>query len=108
MKKKQSNKYDIVVGIPSYNESDTIPYVTKTVGEGLEEYFPEGLEEYFPDKKSVIVNVDNNSPDNTKEAFLDTKTRIEKKYISTAHGIRGKGNNILNLFNFAKQVGAEV
>ncbi len=100
MKRKQSNKYDIVVGIPSYNESDTIPYVTKTVGEGLEEY--------FPDKKSIIVNVDNNSPDNTKEAFLDTKTRIEKKYISTAHGIRGKGNNILNLFNFAKQVGAEV
>jgi hypothetical protein len=100
MKKKQSNKYNIVVGIPSYNESDTISYVTKTVGEGLEEY--------FPDKKSIIVNVDNNSPDNTKEAFLGTKTRIEKKYISTAHGIRGKGNNILNLFNFAKQVGAEV
>ena len=100
MKKKQSNKYNIVVGIPSYNESDTISYVTKTVGEGLEEY--------FPDKKSIIINVDNNSPDNTKEAFLDTKTRIEKEYISTAHGIRGKGNNILNLFNFAKQVGAEV
>ena len=100
MKKKQSNKYDIIVGIPSYNESDTIPYVTKTVGEGLAEY--------FPDKKSIIVNVDNNSPDNTKEAFLGTKTRIEKKYISTAHGIRGKGNNILNLFNFAKQVDAEV
>ena len=100
MKRKQSNKYDIVVGIPSYNESDTIAYVTKTVGEGLEEY--------FPDKKSIIVNIDNNSPDNTKEAFLGTKTRIEKKYISTAHGVRGKGNNILNLFKFAKQVGAEV
>ncbi len=52
--------------------------------------------------------MDNNSPDNTKEAFLNTKTRIEKKYISTAHGIRGKGNNILNLFNFAKQAAAEV
>ena len=77
MKRKQSNKYDIVVGIPSYNESDTIPYVTKTVGEGLAEY--------FPDKKSIIVNVDNNSPDNTKEAFLDTKTRIEKKYIDLIH-----------------------
>ena len=100
MKRKQSNKYNIVVGIPSYNESDTIAYVTKTVGEGLVEY--------FPDKKSIIVNIDNNSPDNTKEAFLGTKTRIEKKYISTAHGIRGKGNNILNLFKFAKQVGAEV
>ncbi len=100
MKKKQSNKYNIVVGIPSYNESDTISYVTKSIGEGLEEY--------FPDKKSIIVNADNNSPDNTKDAFLETKTRIEKKYISTAHGIRGKGNNMLNLFNFAKQAGAEV
>ena len=97
---KQSKKYDVVVGIPSYNESDTIPHVTEMVGEGLEEY--------FSNKKSIIVNVDNNSPDNTKDAFLDTKTRIEKKYISTAHGIRGKGNNFLNLFKFAKSVDAEV
>ncbi len=100
MKKKQGSKYSVVVGIPSYNESDSISYVTKIVDQGLGEY--------FPDKKSIIVNVDNNSPDNTKEAFLDTTTRIEKKYISTAHGIRGKGNNILNLFNFAIQVRAEV
>ena len=100
MKKKQSKKYDVVVGIPSYNESDTISHVTEVVGEGLEVY--------FSDKKCIIVNVDNNSPDNTKDAFLDTKTRIEKKYISTAHGIRGKGNNFLNLFKFAKSVDAEV
>ena len=97
---KQSKKYDVVVGIPSYNESDTISHVTEVVGEGLEVY--------FSDKKCIIVNVDNNSPDNTKDAFLDTKTRIEKKYISTAHGIRGKGNNLLNLFKFAKSVDAEV
>ncbi len=100
MKRKQRDKYNIVVGMPSYNESDTIPNITSVIDEGLEHY--------FPDQKSIIVNVDNNSPDNTKEAFLDTKTRIEKEYISTAHGIRGKGNNILNLFNFAKTVCAEV
>ncbi len=100
MKKKQSDKYDVVVGIPSYNESDTISHVTKTVGEGLEEF--------FSDKQNIIVNVDNNSPDNTKEAFLDTKTRTEKKYISTAHGVRGKGNNLYNLFKFAKTAGAEI
>jgi len=98
--KKQSRKYNVVVGIPSYNESDTISHVTETVGEGLEEY--------FSDKECIIVNVDNNSPDNTKDAFLDTKTRIEKEYISTAHGVLGKGNNILNLFKFAKIAGAEV
>ena len=99
MKKKQSDKYDVVVGIPSYNESDTISHVTKTVDEGLHEF--------FSDKKSIIVNVDNNSPDNTKDAFLDTKTRTEKKYISTSHGVRGKGNNFYNLFKFSKTAGAE-
>ena len=41
MKKKQSKKYDVVVGIPSYNESDAISHVTEIVREGLEEYFPE-------------------------------------------------------------------
>ena len=55
-------KFDAVVGIPSYNEAKTIGYVTRMAGEGLAQY--------FPDAKSVIVNCDNNSPDGTKEAFL--------------------------------------
>lgn len=100
MNKKQYNKYNIVVGIPSYNESDTITYVAEVVGEGLEQYFPE--------KKNIIVNVDNNSPDNTREAFMDAKTRTKKEYISTEKGIRGKGNNLLNLFKFANQVEAKI
>lgn len=41
-------KYDVVVGIPSYNESKTIGYVTQVVGQGLQRYFPES--------KSIIVN----------------------------------------------------
>jgi len=40
MKKKQGSKYSVVVGIPSYNESDSISYVTKIVDQGLGEYFP--------------------------------------------------------------------
>lgn len=93
------DKFDIVIGIPSYNESDSITHVAEVVGKGLEKY--------FPNKKCIIVNVDNDSPDNTKEAFLKAKTRIEKKYISTGKGVRGKGNNILNLLNFSRQVNAE-
>ncbi len=54
--------YDVVVGIPSYNESKTIGYVTHIAGRGLAKY--------FPDAGNVIVNVDNNSPDDTKGAFL--------------------------------------
>ncbi len=99
MSKDKNNKYSIVVGIPSYNEADNISYVAETASEGLVEY--------FPDHKSILVNVDNNSPDNTKEAFLGAKTKVEKKYISTADGVVGKGNNFLNLFNFAKEVEAD-
>ncbi len=93
-------KIDIVVGIPSYNEADTIGFVAERVSEGLSEY--------FPDRKSIIVNVDNNSADNTREAFLNTKTVVEKKYITTGGDVRGKGHNLLNLFNYAVSINADM
>jgi glycosyltransferase involved in cell wall biosynthesis len=49
----------------------------------------------------VIVNVDNNSEDDTKGAFLSTKTKTPKHYITTQKGVRGKGNNVRNLLKFA-------
>ena len=83
-------KVDLVVSIPSYNEADSISYPTQQASEGLEKY--------FPDKSAVIINCDNNSPDNTKQAFLETETRIPKMYITTPEGVKGKGNNFKNLF----------
>ena len=85
---------EFIVGIPSYMEADTIPFVTKQVDQGLAQYFSH--------LNTLIVNVDNNSEDNTKGAFLSTKTKTPKHYISTPKGVKGKGNNFLNLFNFAK------
>jgi len=81
---------DLVVGIPSYNEADSIAYPTAMASEGLLRY--------FPDKRSVIINVDNDSPDGTKEVFLNTSTKVPKIYISTPPGVTGKGNNLRNLF----------
>lgn len=89
---------DIIVGIPSYNEADNISLPTDVASRGLVEYFSH--------KKSVIINVDNHSEDGTKEAFLGTPTQIPKIYISTPPGIRGKGNNFLNLFHAAVELGA--
>ncbi len=83
---------EFVVGIPSFREADGIPFVTKQVDEGLSRYFSA--------LKTVIVNVDNHSDDETKAAFLGTETRTPKHYISTRTGVRGKGNNLLNLFRF--------
>ena len=83
-------KADLVVAIPSYNEADSIGYPTKQASEGLIKYFPE--------MRSVVINCDNNSPDNTKQVFLDTPIQVPKIYISTPPGVKGKGNNFKNLF----------
>lgn len=91
---------DIVVGIPSYNEADNIANVV--------EQSRQGLLRYFPDAKSVIINVDNNSPDDTRSAFLNTSNTVNKIYITTPPGVKGKGNNFYNLFQEASNLGAKV
>lgn len=44
------NKVDIVVGIPSYNNSETIGNIISI--------FAEGLKKYYPSFKSIIINAD--------------------------------------------------
>ncbi len=90
---------EMIVCIPSYNEADSISYPTTQADKGLIKY--------FGDKSSVIINCDNNSPDNTKQAFLDTPTNTPKIYMSTAPGIKGKGNNFANLFRKVVDLKAE-
>ncbi|MBN2467529.1 MAG: glycosyltransferase [Deltaproteobacteria bacterium] len=90
---------DIIVGIPSYNEADSIAFPTDIASKGLVTFFPE--------YKSVIINVDNYSPDGTKDVFLTTPTKVPKIYISTPEGVKGKGNNFLNLFEAAVELGAQ-
>ena len=55
------NQVEMIVGIPSYKEADSIAFPTDVSSRGLLRY--------FSDKKSVIINVDNNSPDGTKDVF---------------------------------------
>jgi glycosyltransferase involved in cell wall biosynthesis len=90
---------DVVIGIPSYCEADNIAFVVEKCNEGLHNY--------FPDKKAVIINVDNNSPDNTRSAFLNAGSKTPKIYISTPEGLKGKGNNFYNLFVESSILGAE-
>jgi glycosyltransferase involved in cell wall biosynthesis len=90
---------EIVVGIPSFKEADSIGHVVSTIDLGLTRFFEK--------KNSVIINVDNFSPDGTKDAFLNTKSRTPKLYCSTAKGVRGKGRNIKNLFQAGVELGAK-
>jgi glycosyltransferase involved in cell wall biosynthesis len=92
-------KAEIVIGIPSFNEADSIAFVVKQVDRGLVKY--------FGSKSAVIINADNNSPDNTGKVFLETETKTPKIYISTPPDIRGKGNNLHNLFQKIRELEAK-
>ena len=83
-------KAKIVVGMPSFNEADSIQNVTEILDRGLVALFD-------PDE-CIIINVDNDSTDDTKSVFLGTKTRCSKQYINTGGEERGKGKNLLKLF----------
>jgi len=90
---------EIVVGIPSYNEASTIFFPTQQADKGLTKYYNE--------HSAVIINCDNNSPDNTHEAFMKTLTKTPKIYLSTEDGVKGKGNNLQNLFSKAVELSAK-
>jgi len=88
---KQIKKADIIVGIPSYNEADTITFPVKQAAEGLKQYFSEYT--------SVIIDCDANSTDGTKEVFLNTPTGgVPKIYLSTPLNVSGKGSVLKMLF----------
>jgi glucosylglycerate synthase len=89
---------EIVVGIPSNHEANSIIAPTQMADQGLIKYFPY--------KKAVIVNCDNHSSDGTPEVFLNLPTEVPKIYISTEPGIKGKGNNFRNLFRKIEELGA--
>lgn len=84
---------DIVIGIPSYNNEKTIPFVTKKVDEGLQKYFPK--------KRALIVDSDGKSTDRTKEAFERTETVTEKLFVHYRNPVPGKGSAIKEIFEIA-------
>jgi hypothetical protein len=87
---------DVVVGIPTANEVESIAVTAAQVDEGLREYFP-GM-------KCAIINCDNSSSDGTREAFFSAPGKTPKLYISTEPGVGGKGKNIRNFFEKARQL----
>ena len=94
------SKADIIVGIPSYNEAGGIAFPTEQAALGLKEHFPQ--------MTSVIINCDNTSTDGTSQAFMNAESHgIPKISIATPRGIRGKGNNLKNLFRKVLEMDAK-
>lgn len=93
-------KADVVVAIPSFNEAEEIGRTAEQAAKGLVEY--------FGNLNSVLINCDNHSSDGTKEAFFSAPGGIPKIYLSTSPGVRGKGNNLRNLFEKVRELESQV
>ena len=108
---KEIGEVELLVGIPSYNNSRTIGHVVRAAAAGLAKY--------FPTRKSIIVNSDGGSKDSTREMVLSTEIdtdslllvahRVNPVHrISTPyHGVPGKGSAFRTIFAIAKQLNAK-
>jgi len=103
---------DIVVGIPSYNNSRTIGHVVRAAQAGLAKYFP-GL-------RCVVLNSDGGSRDGTQDVVRqaalddgDSRLLLLSHPLTAVHrltvpyqGIPGKGSAFRCIFRAAELLGA--
>ena len=90
---------DILVGIPSYNNENTIGFVVEQVDKGLRKYFPK--------KKALIVDSDGKSRDNTKKAFESVETKTEKCFVHYKNPIPGKGSAFKEIWEIGLEARAK-
>ena len=85
---------DILIGIPSYNNQETIRYVVKTVEEGLRKYYGR--------LKSVVLVSDGGSVDDTREGVEHIKPNAWSEIlVGIYRGIPGKGCALRAIFETA-------
>lgn len=102
---------DIVIGVPSFNNSNTIHHVINAVNAGIMKY--------FRDYNAVIINSDGGSSDGTPNVVMDAaiddlETVLVEHPIYTIHristnyrGIPGKGSAFRTIFKIAELLGAK-
>jgi glycosyltransferase involved in cell wall biosynthesis len=100
---------DLMVGIPSFGNAETIGYVVRAA--------TAGMVQYFPDLKPILVNSDGGSPDDTPHVAVSTESPdyIEKiilisprhklqRISVTYQGPSGKGTAVRALFEVAREL----
>jgi glucosylglycerate synthase len=100
---------DLMVGIPSFGNAETIGFVVRAA--------TAGMVQYFPDLKPVLVNSDGGSPDDTPHVAISTESPeyIEKiilvsprhklhRITFTYQGLSGKGTAVRALFEVAREL----
>lgn len=100
---------DILVGIPSYNNADTVGHVVRAVSVGLAKH--------FPGRRAVLVNSDGGSSDGTpsivariavdfQHLFIGDRQSLLHRIVTPYHGIPGKGSAFRTIFEIARRLHA--
>ena len=93
-------KADILVGIPSYNNEQTIAHVIQMVSHGLDQY--------YKDHKNVIMIADGGSTDDTREVVKEFQLKPwQEKLLSIYRGPSGKGTAFRSIFEVAARLEVE-
>lgn len=101
---------EIVVGLPSYNNAETIQGVVRAIRQGLEQRFPE--------KKALIVSIDGGSGDGTPERIAQVSEESGapvralrlpgQATVVPYHGIPRKSEALHLSMQLARQAGARL
>ncbi|MBM3299026.1 MAG: glycosyl transferase [Deltaproteobacteria bacterium] len=84
---------EIVVGIPTGRDAAALA--------ALAQQADRALALYYGNRSAVIVACDDHDDASTRHAFVRTRTRVPKVYVSTENGPCGKGNSLLALLRQA-------
>jgi hypothetical protein len=88
---------EILVGIPTYNNQETIAHVVQTV--------TEGLATHYGDLNSVILIADGGSTDDTREVAGEVELGPrQEKVVSIYRGLAGKGTALRSVFEAADRL----
>ncbi|MGH7148937.1 MAG: glycosyltransferase, partial [Nitrospiraceae bacterium] len=109
-KLREIGETDILVGVPSYNNADTIGHVVRAVSAGLAKY--------FHGARAVLVNSDGGSTDGTPDVVARTVVDFDamlisdrqnplQKIITPYHGIPGKGSAFRTIFEISRRLKAK-
>ena len=88
----------VIVGIPSFNNAETISYVARTAARGILEFF---------DGDGMVLNSDGGSSDGTRERFMETDTFGVPKESFVYEGVPGKGSAMRTIMEISLERGAE-
>jgi hypothetical protein len=109
-KVREIGQTEILIGIPSYNNADTIGHVVRAVSAGLAKY--------FSGRRAVLVNSDGGSSDETPDAvaraivdyeamLISDRQSALHKIITPYQGIPGKGSAFRTIFEIARRLNAK-